>query len=240
VTLGGLLVEARRARGVSLEQAAAATRIRVRNLSALEGDKPSDLPAPVYVRGYLRTYAAYLEIDPELLLQAYEGTLTPGGGSLAMRPLSSFTASPSMVLTAPMAGAIGLILLLIAFTGYVYKELESVRTPPPVPHAAATALPSPSASPGVAASLPTSSPTPTKADVTITVTDTTCIDVAVDGKPQYGDAGKVLDPGTSVSFSGTKVKVTTGKGLNTIVYLNGKDLGPMGSGVITREYTAQT
>jgi cytoskeleton protein RodZ len=239
VTLGGLLVEARRARGVSLEQAAAATRIRLRNLSALEGDRPSELPAPVYVRGYLRTYAAYLEIDPELPLQAYDATQGPGDGSLAIRPLSSLTASPSMVLTAPAAGAIGLILLVIAFAGYVYKELDSVRTPPPAPRAAATPLPTALASPGVAA-LPAPSPTPGIADVTITVTDSTWIDVAVDGKPQYGDAGKVLDPGTSVHFSGTKVKVTTGKGAATIVYLNGRDLGPMGNGVITREYTAQT
>jgi len=239
VTLGGLLMEARRARGVSLEQAAASTRIRLRSLAALEGDRPSELPAPVYVRGYLRTYAYYLEIDPALLLQAYEATIPPGEGSLAMRPLSSFTASPSMVLTAPLAGAVGLILLVIAFTGYVYKELDSVRTPAPLPRVAATALPTPSGSP-VAAALPTASPTPGLADVTVTVTDTTWIDVSVDGKPQYGDAGKVLDPGSSVSFSGSKVKITTGKGLNTIVSLNGKSLGPMGNGVITREYTAQT
>ena len=239
MTLGGLLMEARRARGVSLEQAATSTRIRLRNLAALEGDRPAELPAPVYVRGYLRTYAAYLEIDPGLLIQAHEATITPGGGSLAIRPLSSFTASPSMVLTAPLAGAVGLILLVIAFTGYVYKELDSIRTPAPPPRVAATALPAPSGLPAVAA-LPPASPTPGEADVTITVTDTTWIDVSVDGKPQYGDAGKVLDPGASVSFSGSRVKVTTGKGLNTIVSLNGKNLGPMGNGVITREYTAQT
>lgn len=239
MTLGGLLVEARRARGVSLEQAAAATRIRVRNLAALEAGHLSELPAPVYVRGYLRTYATYLEMDPELPLQAYEATLAPGSGSLAIRPMSSLTAAPSMVLTAPAAGAIGLILLVVAFTGYVYRELDSVRTPPPAPRVAATALPLPSASPG-AAVIPSPSPTPALADVTITVTDTTWIDVAVDGKPQYGDAGKVLDPGASAHFKGTTVKVTTGKGGGTIIFVNGKDLGPMGSGVITREYTAQT
>jgi len=76
--------------------------------------------------------------------------------------------------------------------------------------------------------------------VVFSLTDTTWIDVSVDGKPQYADSGKVLDAGASVSFTGAKVKVTTGKGLDTIVYLNGKDLGPMGDGVITREYTAQT
>jgi cytoskeleton protein RodZ len=241
VTLGGLLVEARRARGVTLEQAAAATRVRLRILTALEGDLFAELPAPVYVRGYLRTYASYLEIDPNLLLQAYEPAGTTSGDSLAIRPMSSFAASPSMVLTAPAAGAIGLILLVVAFTGYVYRELESVRTPPPQPRAAATALPSPSASPGAAAA-PTPAPSPTvaTASVTITATDVVWIDVQVDGKPQYADSGKVLQAGDAVNFSGLKVKVTSGKGGATLVAVNGRNLGPMGGGVITREYTAQT
>ena len=239
MTLGGLLVEARRARGVTLEQAANATRIRLGSLAALEQDRAADLPAPVYVRGYLRTYAAYLEVDPRLLLDAYEATLGPSpGGSLALRPLGGLSGAPNVVLTAPAAGAIGLILLAVAFAGYVYRELESVRTPPPAPGVAATALPSPSASP--LAALPPPSPTPAVAGVTITVTDTTWIDVAVDGKPQFGDSGKVLDPGASVTFSGVKVKVTTGKGADTIIFLNGRDLGAMGDGVITREYSAQT
>ena len=76
--------------------------------------------------------------------------------------------------------------------------------------------------------------------MTITVTDTTWIDVAVDGKPQYADSGKVLDPGATVTFTGLRVKVSTGKGLATLVTVNGRDLGAMGNGVITREYTAQT
>ena len=239
MTLGGMLAEARRARGVSLEQAAAATRIRHSTLAALEADHAADL-TPVYVRGYLRGYAAYLEADPAPLLAAYEATLAPGRRPLAMRPLSALTGSPTMVLTAPAAGAIGLVLLVAAFTGYVYRELESVRAQAPPPRPAATALPTPTASPAPAGLAPTPSPSPALAQVTVTVTDTTWIDVAVDGKPQYGDAGRVLDPGAAVSFSGTRVKVTTGKGLDTIVYLDGRDLGPMGNGVITREYTAQT
>ena len=55
MSLGSLLGEARRARGVTLEQVAAATRIRLRHLTALEEGRLTELPAPVYVRGYLRT-----------------------------------------------------------------------------------------------------------------------------------------------------------------------------------------
>jgi cytoskeleton protein RodZ len=237
MSVGPVLQEARRAKGVTLEQAAAATRIRVRSLAALEADRVAELPAPVYVRGYLRTYAAYLEIDAEPLVEAYEERVGRSERSLAIRPMSALTAAPNMVLTAPAAGAIGLVLLVLAFTGYVYRELESVRTPPPAPRLAATPLPTASPTP-LASPSPTPVPTPVPATVIITATDGAWIDVSVDGKKQFGDAGKVLAAGGSVTFTGIKVKVTSGKGLATFVNVNGKDLGAMGNGVITREYTA--
>jgi cytoskeleton protein RodZ len=239
VTLGSLLGGARQARGVTLEQAATATRIRVRHLAALEGDRLAELPAPVYVRGYLRTYAGYLEIDAEALVDAYEATSEGAAGSLAIRPLSSFTESPNMVLTAPIAGAIGLVLLVLAFSAYVYRELDSLRAPAAQPRAAATALPSPSASPPAPiAAAPTPTPTPAVATVVVSVTDTVWIDVQVDGKPQFADAGKILQPGSGLTFRGVKVKVSTGKGVATLINLNGHDLGPMGGGVNTHEYTS--
>jgi cytoskeletal protein RodZ len=239
VTLGSLLGEARQARGVTLEQAAATIRIRVRHLAALEGDRLAELPAPVYVRGYLRTYATYLEIDADALVDAYEAAYDGSGGSLAIRPMSSFTTSPNVVLTAPVAGAIGLFLLLLAFSAYVYRELDSIRAPAAQPRAAATALPSPSpsASPTAAAAVvPAATPTPAVATLVVSVTDTVWIDVQVDGKPQFADAGRIMEAGTSLTFSGVKVKVSTGKGVATLINLNGRDLGPMGNGVITREY----
>jgi len=241
VTLGSLLGEARQLRGVTVEQAAAATRIRLHHLVALEEDRLAKLPAPVYVRGYLRTYATYLEIDPEALLAAYQATYDGAARSLAIRPLSSFTTSPNIILTAPLAGAVGLVLLVLAFSAYVYRELDSIRTPAAQPRAAATALPSPSPSPAAtaaAAALPVATPTPAFATLVVTVTDTVWIDVQVDGKPQFADAGRIMEAGTSLTFRGLKVKVSTGKGVATLINLNGRDLGPMGNGVITHEYTS--
>lgn len=238
MNFGERLLAARSARGVSLEQAASATRIRLPVLAALEAGREVALPAPVYVRGYLRAYAAYLEIDAEPLVEAYETLLGHSSRSLAIRPLSSFTASPNMVLTAPIAGAVGLVLLLLAFTGYVYRALDSVRTPAPTPRVAATAIPSPSPAAIAALPSPVASPSPAQATVTITATETAWVNVLVDGKAQFGDAGRILDAGASVIFTGVRVKITTGKGLATQVSVNGRDLGPMGNGVITREYTA--
>ena len=66
--IGRSLRDARNDRGLTIEQAAQETRISPRFLQALEGERFEELPAPVYVRGFLRSYANYLLIDPEPLI----------------------------------------------------------------------------------------------------------------------------------------------------------------------------
>jgi cytoskeleton protein RodZ len=55
-------------RNLSIEQVASDTRISARFIQALEDEQFDELPAPVYVRGFLRSYANYLKIDPQPLL----------------------------------------------------------------------------------------------------------------------------------------------------------------------------
>ena len=69
--LGETLQRARLARGVTLEEAERTTRISRRYLEALENEKFGLLPAPVYARGFLRTYARYLGLEPADLLPLF-------------------------------------------------------------------------------------------------------------------------------------------------------------------------
>src|SRR3990172_4307434 len=62
-TIGQRLKKARERRGLTLEKAAEATRIRQAYLRALETDDISALPSPVHGRGFLRNYAQYLNLD---------------------------------------------------------------------------------------------------------------------------------------------------------------------------------
>ena len=237
--IGGILAAARSARGLTLEEAAATTRIRLRHLKALEGE--GDLPAPVYARGYLRTYATFLELDADTLDAQYEGGLGKSARNLAFRPLAGLNAPSAVVLTAPIAAAIGALLLAIAFTGYVYRALDSVRVVPPTPGPAATALPSPSPASAPAAAPPVAVPAARQVSLLVTAMDTVWIDVQVDGKPQFADAGKVLEAGSSLTFNGLqKVRITSGKGAATQVAVNGRAPGPLGAGVVTREFTPQS
>lgn len=62
--LGRILQEARAARGIGLEEAENATRISRRYLDALEQEDFALFPAPVYARGFLRSYSQFLGLNP--------------------------------------------------------------------------------------------------------------------------------------------------------------------------------
>jgi cytoskeleton protein RodZ len=69
--LGEWLRQRREELGISLEQAQAETRIRVRYLKALEGGEYESLPDPVVSRGFLRNYATYLGLDVQEASRLY-------------------------------------------------------------------------------------------------------------------------------------------------------------------------
>jgi cytoskeleton protein RodZ len=64
--IGGTLREARTRKGLALDDAAAATRIRIKFLAAFEDERFSALPEDVYARAFLRTYADLLGLDGDL------------------------------------------------------------------------------------------------------------------------------------------------------------------------------
>src|SRR5918998_127408 len=70
-TAGEFLRAARRRRRVSIERAAEETRIRADYLMRMESDE-FDFLAPAYVRGFLRSYARFLGVDPAPLLDDFD------------------------------------------------------------------------------------------------------------------------------------------------------------------------
>ncbi len=70
-SVGKQLRQARSRKGIELSEVERVTKIRAKLLSALEEDRWQDLPEPVYVRGFITTYARYLGLDEEPLLERY-------------------------------------------------------------------------------------------------------------------------------------------------------------------------
>lgn len=72
MTLGEKLGKLRNDRRISLSEVSRVTHIQVAYLESLEEGEYSKLPADVYVRGFLRSYANFLNVDEQILLKIYD------------------------------------------------------------------------------------------------------------------------------------------------------------------------
>lgn len=231
MTIGAELAAKRGGRGLSIEQVASSTRIRAGYLHSLEQDNFEAFAAPVYARGYLRTYATFLGLDADALLAVLPRSAR--SPELAIKVMEKERPS-GFRLTTPAVAAVGLVLLASAFAGYAWRQITvdqraiaASATQSPTTTAPATAVASPAiqARPIV---------------VGVRVTDAVWINVTVDGNPQYGDSGRTLPAGSLVYFTGLDVKITSGKASATYITIDGKNAGAMGVGVATREFSSQT
>ncbi len=72
-TPGSLLKQARLERNMTLQQLSAVTRIPRVSLGHLENDAFEELPAEVFVRGFIRNVSRELNLDAKRVINAYEG-----------------------------------------------------------------------------------------------------------------------------------------------------------------------
>ena len=116
--LGRILSEARTSRGLTLDDVERDTRIARRYLEALERDEFDALPAPVYCRAFLRTYAQYLGIDPKEVLRFYP---EKGRQAAELAPLPQVTKSPPPALSLNWIVAGGVILVFLLAGALLYR-----------------------------------------------------------------------------------------------------------------------
>lgn len=75
--IGNALREARNRQGLSIRDAEDATKIRSKYLQAMEQDDFEVIPGPTFVMGFLRTYALYLGLDADAMVDEYRCTHAP-------------------------------------------------------------------------------------------------------------------------------------------------------------------
>ena len=76
LTVGAYLSQERKRKDISLVDVSKVTRIAVQYLDALERDEFKSLPASIFVRGFLRTYAVHIGLDPKEVLRIYEAQMS--------------------------------------------------------------------------------------------------------------------------------------------------------------------
>jgi cytoskeleton protein RodZ len=179
VSVGAHLREVRTRRGVSLDEIARLTRVAPRYLTALENDAFSELPAPVFVRGFVRAYCQALGEPPEEALAIYDAREGRAPQASARPPAAtrSFPAEPrgrgtvavSFILLVILGMALFSVTLVIRpgdrherLTADVRPEPPAAGSPgepaPPVPAIGAT--PPPVSVPPRAVARPQAPPAP--------------------------------------------------------------------------------
>ena len=72
ITLGRLLRTSREERHIDLDAVVKATKVRRHYLEALENEDWETLPSQVFVKGFLRSYAEFLGLDKDMVLDYYQ------------------------------------------------------------------------------------------------------------------------------------------------------------------------
>ena len=237
--LGDRFRAAREARGLSLSEVSEQIRIRSVYLAAVEEENWKAIGAAVYVRGFLRTYARFLGLDPEEVVTAFNGAVQP---SQEAEPPHSFSrverSSKRGSLMVWVAASVAVLLVAFVF----YNALTMRREAVPIGVGAASPLPSIGASassaavgtgPAVGGTVPTagsqvhaSSPLPGGANsLAVVLSAASWLRVTVDGNVSMEGT---FPAGTTKTFHGKSALVRIGNAGGVEIYVNGKDVGKLG------------
>ena len=242
-TLGETLRQARLDKSVSLADAARDTRIRRSYLEALEAEDVASLPPPVYTRGFLRTYAEYLGLNAQAMVDLYQPPARREP-SPPLRPAVPHLAIPRQIPLRPvMYGISGIA--FVAAMGFAWNWYQDVqhtlnqgdtslrarvgtptpggaRLPTPFPIALASPSPTPAPTPE-----PTVTPTPEIEGILVEfrTTSRVYVEAAVDGKQVVAET---LAPGTerSLPLAQNSVIMRTSNGSAVDITVNGVHQDP--------------
>jgi cytoskeleton protein RodZ len=240
-SLGHYLRSLRESKGGSLEEMARSTRVGLRHLEALEADKLGELPAPVFVRGFIRAYCSFLNEPADGALAHYRDMLGEGRpvepGAPAPRPAASWSSSPILVSLALLAAfGVGLLAINGIFKrppkapAPVATAPEGVEAPKPTAAPGAETSPIPAAAPRPAAPVQADKPAPVGSPaqrLVVRAVEATWIRVQTDDGRV---AEELLPPGATREWTSSKRFVlTVGNAGGIELELNGKPLAPLGA-----------
>jgi cytoskeletal protein RodZ len=207
--LGDEFRAAREARHLSLSDVSEQIHIRSVYLQSIEDEDWSAIAAPVYVRGFVRTYARFLGLDPEAAVERLGSTMAgdagvrlhESAGKPAVRSRTRGSRSPSPWLWTAIVVAI----VLVGFVGYRAFERSSETSDDAVAVA---------------------SPVAVARTLVVSVTQTSWLLVKIDGSQMVEG---IYPAGTIKSFHGKSASIRAGNAGGVDLTVNGKHLGALGA-----------
>ena len=265
--IGRVLEETRRNRGLSLDEAERATKIRKRYLVGLEADDYTVLPDAVYAQGFLKTYANFLGLDGTELSQELRTRRKPRRErSLNYQPPESAFDRP-IINPGGVSGAekrkiprstivtiVVAVLVVAALIGALYFVGLNVRASSgdePRANAPANEVDRESAGGKTGSEANGSGPEEGQQVSNETSLDTLRVGVSVEGSPAWlrvrSDSETVFEqvagPGYSRTFEARRVVgIEAGNAGAVSVEVNGQDVGALGEPgqIVDRSYTLKS
>lgn len=132
-TLGEYLRSCREHSGLELSQIGQYSQVQPKYILALEEGRYKNLPALVYVKGFLRSLCKIYQIDEEKILTQYLGEHEVEQNlQVQAREVKVRFATPKFILS-PKTLVIGSLAILgILSAAYLYFQVNSLRRPPPL------------------------------------------------------------------------------------------------------------
>ena len=137
---GKLLLDARVARGMTLAEVAASTKIPVSKLQAIERDDIENLPGGIFTRGFVRSYAAAVGLDPQDTLAQFEARFPDESSVATLHATIEGRANEEFVRRQRTAkSVVWLALLAVPLVVWLLRAVVPGDTAPPAPEGAAAA-----------------------------------------------------------------------------------------------------
>lgn len=224
------LREARESRHISLQQVQDTTKIRLHHLEAIERGDFDDIAAsgPVYLRGFLRAYAAAVGLNQDEVMGRYEaaraGVQTRVAPPEPVKPAAEPRKGPAIPAIPKISlRALGVPALFLAAAAVVLLVLllpaDKSGTPTGGPNSTVTRPETPAEKPALSENTGLIS-------VALRAESRCWAMVIVDGKEAYSGT---LTPGEAPVWSGRTIRIVVGNSGGVHLVVNGQDKGVAGN-----------
>jgi cytoskeleton protein RodZ len=234
MSIGAQLRASREARGLSIDAVAHATRVQPRILAAIERDDVAAVPPRPFGRGFVRSYAQEIGLDPDKVARDYFAQFAPPPPSVDApeEPTRDMSRGVTPLAIATFGIAAGLAIALFLGRSWAAKPASPAgqaigtsgstqATAPPTdtavaPPAAAVAPPAPAAAPAPSAPL----------SVVLTATRKSWVTARADGRRALF---QIILPGSPQTVSATReIELRVGDAGALQWVINGRSAGAMG------------
>jgi transcriptional regulator with XRE-family HTH domain len=130
-TVGNRLKQARKKKGLTLEEAESETKVRMKYLQAIESDNWQIFPNKIYVLGFVRRYARFIGLKEDDIVREFKREFGEYKGHPVKRIRQSGLIE-GVIITPRFLVAIISSLLVLFVIGYIIFSTRSISKPPEI------------------------------------------------------------------------------------------------------------